>query len=106
MLGGGVEVEVSVITVTAPLSSVDDVSSVITVGGGVLVTKMVVGVNNETDDGREELCEVDWDVWLVVVEMGTEGEGEQLAKRVEIGSDSVIMLVMTTGTDIVETPPM
>ena len=30
----------------------------------------------------------------------------ELAKTVEIGLASVMMLVMTSGTDIVETPPM
>lgn len=53
-VGGGVEVEIAVITVTAPLSSVDEASSVITVGEGVLVTKkvvgMIVGVKDVTDD--------------------------------------------------------
>lgn len=107
-LGGGVEVEVSVTNVTAPLSSVDDASSVTTTGGGVLVTRKVVGEKDVTDDSWEELCDEDLEDELVVRRVGEEIElvEEQLAKTVEIGLASVMMLVMTSGTDIVETPPM
>jgi hypothetical protein len=98
-----VDVEMIVTNVTAPLSSVDDVSSVSTVGEGVLVTMKVVGVKDVTING---LC--------VVVSGTGEGDlgvlsgedGEQLPKSVEMGLASVMMLVMTSGTDIVETPPM
>jgi hypothetical protein len=113
-VGGGVEVEVTVITVTTPLSSVDDASSVITVGGGVVVTKMVVGMitgmKDDTDDCWEGLCDEDSVDELALLEVevdkGDEDEDEQLAKSVETGLASVMMLVMMRGTDIVETPPV
>lgn len=85
--------------VTAPLSSVDDVSSVITVGGGVVVTMKVVGVKDVTVDG---LCNEGVDLMV----LGDNGEGGQVPKSVEMGLASVMRLVMTSGTDIVETPPM
>lgn len=43
-VGGGVEVDVTVYTVTTPLASVDDCTAVTTVGPGVIVTTTVVGV--------------------------------------------------------------
>lgn len=95
----------TVITVTTPLSSVDDSFSVITVGKGVVVTKKVVGVTDETDGGWEELCNEDSDDGPVPPGIDKEDEGEQLAKSVEIGLASVMMLVMIRGTDIVEIPP-
>jgi hypothetical protein len=87
---------------------------VTTVGGGVLVTTTVVGVKDETDDCWEGLCDEDLEdvvvprtggLEVVVPRTGGDDEAEQLAKTVEIGLTSVIMLVITSGTDIVETPP-
>jgi len=108
-------------TVTTPLSSVDDASSVTTVGGGMIVSKMVVGMiigmKDDTDDCREGLCDEDsvdvlvldvlvLDVLVLLeVEVVKEDEDKQLAKSVETGLASVMMLVMIRGTDIVETPP-
>lgn len=97
VLGGGEEVEVNVTNVTTPLSMVDDVSSVTTVGGGVVVTNKVVGVMDVTDEDDERVVEDDEDVDVVE---------HWLAKSVEVGLTSVMMLVITRGTDIVETPPM
>ena len=97
VLGGGEEVEVSVTNVTTPLSIVDDVSSVTTMGGGVVVTKKVVGVMDATDEEDERVVEDDEDEGVVE---------HWLAKSVETGVTSVMMLVTTSGTDIVETPPM
>jgi hypothetical protein len=56
-VGGGVKVEMTVNVATLPLSSVDDTGLVTTVGEGVTVTKMVVGMKDVTDDGWEGLCE-------------------------------------------------
>ena len=100
-----------VITVTTPLSSVDDAFLVITVGEGVVVTAMVVGTRDVTIDGWEGLCDEDWVDELVLLEevemeLSEEGEVEQLAKSVETGSTSVMILVMIRGFDTVETPPM
>lgn len=95
------EVDVIVTNVTAPLSSVDDVSSVSTVGEGVVVTMKVVGVKDVTVDGVKDEDVVVEDV-LVVPSTGD----KQLPKSVEMGLAAVMMLVMTSGTDTVETPPM
>lgn len=100
-----------VITVTTPLSSVDDAFLVITVGEGVVVTAMVVGTRDVTIDGWEGLCDEDWVDELVLLEevemeLSEEDEVEQLAKSVETGSTSVMILVMIRGFDTVETPPM
>jgi hypothetical protein len=96
-----VEVEMIVTNVTAPLSSVDDVSSVSTVGVGVFVTMKVVGVKDVTVDGDCAGRTGDGDLGVL-----SEDDDEQLPKSVEVGLASVMMLVMTSGTDIVETPPM
>jgi len=65
------------------------------VGEGVLVTKKVVGVKEDDED--ERVVEVDEDENVVE---------HWLAKSVETGLTLVMILVMTSGTDIVETPPM
>lgn len=91
----------TVITVTAPLSSVDDASLVTTMGEGVVVTKKVVGVKDETDDVCDGVCDEEDGLML----LGMVDKGEQLAKIVEIGLTSVMMVVMIRGSDIVETPP-
>jgi len=67
------------------------------VGKGVVVTKKVVGVKDETDD----LCDEDG-----LMLLGMEDIGAQLAKSVEIGLTAVMRLVMIRGPDIVVTPPM
>jgi hypothetical protein len=66
---------VTVITGTTILSSVDDASSVATVGEGV-VTKMVVGMigtivkrKDDTDDRCERLCDEDSVDGLVLPEL-------------------------------------
>lgn len=98
------EVEIIVTNVTAPSSSVDDVSSVSTVGEGVVVTMkvLVVGVKDVTADGLCDEVLIAVEDVLVVLSKGD----EQLPKSVEMGLASVMMLVTTSGNDTVETPPM
>jgi hypothetical protein len=97
-LRGGVEVEVTVTTVTTPSWSVDDSCWVTTVGEGVVVTKRVVSVDDGRDDDREGLCPGVCDDPVLVKEQG--------AKSVLVGLTSVMILVTITGTDTVESPPV
>jgi len=105
-VGGGLEVVVIVTTVTTPLFSVDDCSSVTTVGGGVVVITTVVGVYWGIDGDGEGCGVVEGEDCSNVVEgVVFIGAVEQLAKRVEVGSTTVTMVVMIRGTVSVETVP-
>jgi hypothetical protein len=93
---------VIVITVIAPLPSVDAWVVVITVGEGVVVITIVVGAN----EGDWEGCGVvDCDKEEGIVLIGVDVLG-QLAKRVEVGSTIVMMLVTIRGIVTVETLPV
>jgi uncharacterized ferredoxin-like protein len=97
----GVDVAVTVTTVITPLLSVDDCTAVTTVGEGVVVTSTIVGVACGVAE-LEGCDDVNEEGMLLIGVVGP----EQLAKSVEVGLTTLIIVVMTSGTVTVETVPV